>query len=257
MSLFGVGLYAASPLDSASTAYEKGEYAKSAEIYEKVAREHGVSENLLLNMGNAYVRAGDYGKAMLCYERSLRLDPSNKEVRENVKYIQSKIEDNNRADAREKKVSVTPEDNSFFSNVKDFIVHRYTSNTWAVWSAVMFVLTCICVALYIFMQEVLLRKVGFFGAMITFGICLVTMIFSIMAAKNSKIKETGVITAYKVTLLSEPYTNAKTNGYPLNRGTRLDILDSDESEDSVSTWYKVRLNSDYIGWIKAGDFEPI
>lgn len=248
---------AATQLDSAATAYEKGEYLKCIEIYEKVSEEEGTSSSLLANMGNAYVKAGDYGKAMLCYERSLRLDPSNKEVKENIKYITSKIEDNNKADAKGNKISVLPEDKSFFSNLKDYIVHDHSSNTWALWAGIMFVLTCACVALYIFFDDVLVRKIGFFGGMVAVGICVITLIFALMGAKAYDNHDEGVIVAYKVSLHDEPYITSKVNQHPLNRGTKMDILSIEENDKGEIEWYKVRLNSDYVGWINKADFEPI
>ena len=70
-------------LQNAATAYEKGDYGNAIALYNKVCETQGTSAPLLANLGNAYVKAGDYGKARLCYERSIRLNPSDSEVRTN------------------------------------------------------------------------------------------------------------------------------------------------------------------------------
>ena len=56
---------------------------------------------------------------------------------------------------------------------------------------------------------------------------------------------------------TEPFSSAKAVGTPLERGTPLDILESENSQDGTIEWYKVRLNSEFAGWIQASDFEVI
>ncbi len=244
-------------LESAEKAYNEGKFAEAAAIYDKISQEHGVSASLLANMGNAYAKAGDYGQAFLCYERSLYLDPSSNEVRNNRAYILSKIEDGNKANAKGKNISVVADEPSFFSRVKRYVTYSHTSDTWAVWGAVSFVLLCGCIALYIFRTEVLLRKIGFFGGLSLLVLCVVFMTFSFASAKACQSHDRGVITGFKVVLLTEPFSSAKAVGTPLERGTPLDILESENSQDGTVEWYKVRLNSEFAGWIQASDFEVI
>ena len=171
-------------LESAEKAYNEGKFAEASAIYGKISQEHGVSASLLANMGNAYAKAGDYGQAFLCYERSLYLDPSSNEVRNNRAYILSKIEDGNKANAKGKNISVVADEPSFFSRVKRYVTYSHTSDTWAVWGAVSFVLLCGCIALYIFRTEVLLRKIGFFGGLSLLVLCVVFMTFSFAWQKH-------------------------------------------------------------------------
>lgn len=244
-------------LGNAQKAYEAGEFAKAAGIYEEIAKSQGVSAALYANMGNAYAKAGDYGHAFLCYERSLYLNPSDKEVRNNRAYILSKIEDGNKANAKGKKISVVADSPSFFSKVGDFIKHSHTSNTWAVWGGISFILLCGCIAVYFFRQEILLRKIGFFGG---FGMAFLTVIFLWFAFASAKAVSThdqGVVMGYKVTLLAEPFSSAKPSSIPLERGTKLDVIEIEKGKENNPEWYKVRLNSDIVGWIPANDFEVI
>lgn len=242
---------------SGDSAYMQGEYARAIDEYNKVVSQKGVSSTLLYNMGNAYSKSGDYGRALLCYLRSLRIDPGNGNAKNNVKYIEEKVADNNRAELHGKKVSLEAESPSFFTSLKYFIVRDHTSNTWAVWAAAAFVLFVICLTLYIFAKIVILRKVGFFGAFVTFGICIITLIFSISASHAFKRSDDGVVLAYKVNLKTTPSQAGKENPVALCRGTRLWILDTTPKDGARPEWYKVRLNSDFVGWVEAGDFEPV
>lgn len=247
----------ASPIEEAAEAYEKGEYSKAIEIYEQLSKEKGSSASLLANLGNAYVKAGDYGRAMLCYQRAIRINPSDKEVKGNIIYLTSKVEDNNKAEAKGKKVSVTPEDKPFFTDLRHYIAFTHLSDTWALWAGIMFVLTCTCAALYIFTSNVVVRKIGFFGGFIALGISVVALVFALISASDRNKDLEGVITSYKVNLYSQPSLTSKPGANALTRGTVLDILDKESEEGSSKKWYKVRLNSDYSGWINSSDFEVI
>lgn len=241
----------------ADSAYSKGEYAKAIEIYTGLIKEKGVSDRLLYNMGNAYSKSGDYGNALLCYLRAVRLNPGNSQAQNNIKYIESKVSDNNRAELKGKKISVDPDSPAFFTQIKYFIVRDHTSNTWAIWAAASFVLTVICVALYIFTHNVLSRKIGFFGAFVCLVVSVITLIFALSSAKAFDRSDDGVIVEYKVALKTTPSNSAKDVSAPLTRGTRLWVLDESPADSQNPEWYKVRLNSDYVGWIKASDFQLV
>ncbi|MDE7412514.1 MAG: tetratricopeptide repeat protein [Muribaculaceae bacterium] len=247
----------ASELDRAAAAYENGNYNESAAIYDSIAKKRGVSMPLLYNLGNAYLKAGDYGNAMVAYQRALLLDPSANQVKNNIAYLSSKVEDNNKAETKGKKLSVLPQERSFFGALRDFIAFSNLPDTWALWSGIMFIITCGCAALYIFVSNVLIRKIGFFGGFIALGISLITLLFSFISVSSRNNLERGVITGHKVLLHSEPYQSAKTIAYPLTRGTVMNVSASEPDGEGSGRWYKVFLNSDYTGWVKSSDFEVI
>ncbi|MGL5920504.1 MAG: tetratricopeptide repeat protein, partial [Bacteroidales bacterium] len=47
----------------AALAYEKGDFTKSAELYQSLADENYQSADLYLNLGNAYYKSGNVAKA--------------------------------------------------------------------------------------------------------------------------------------------------------------------------------------------------
>lgn len=244
-------------LDSAYNAYCTGNYSRSIEIYEDCINKSGTSPQLLANIGNAYAKAGDYGRAFLNYERSLYLNPSNKEVRNNRAYIVSKIEDANKANAAGKKISVAPDEIVFFTKLGLFLKHSQTSNTWATLGVITFILLCGCIALYYFKENVLVRKIGFFGGISLLVLCIIFNIISFVSGKAYNIHNEGVIIEFKTSLKSEPFESSKTVGIPLVRGTKMTVLETQADKDGSEKWFKVRLNSDIAGWIKSKDFEII
>lgn len=241
-------------LDRASQAYAKQDYSQAIEIYKSIEASEGVSASLLYNLGNAYAKSGDYGHAMVSYLNALKLDPSNKQLRNNIEFIASKVYDNNKAEIKNSKLSVDPDNDSFFTSVKRFLARDVASNTWAIWGLIFFILFLTSVSLYIFCENVLLRKIGFFSGLATLFLTIVMVLFSFYSANVVNADNEGVIIAHKVKLHSDPSIASKEMKVSLTRGTVMDVLDQYPSESANPQWYKVRLNSDFIGWVSSTDF---
>jgi len=63
------------PPSAAEAAYAKGDYATAVEQWSEEARTVGATPGLLSALGNAEWRLGRKGRAMVCWERALLLDP--------------------------------------------------------------------------------------------------------------------------------------------------------------------------------------
>lgn len=69
-------------------------YEKAALRFERVVREGGVENGkLYYNIGNAYFRAGDLGRAILNYRRAEQFDPSDSNVKQNLEFARSQRKD--------------------------------------------------------------------------------------------------------------------------------------------------------------------
>ena len=73
--------------------YRQGDYQGAAEAYEATMAEGLTSPELHYNLGGAYYHEGQMGKAILNYERALRLDPTFRDARENLALANSHIAD--------------------------------------------------------------------------------------------------------------------------------------------------------------------
>lgn len=257
LAFFTTGVRGAE-IAEADSAYKEKDYARAISLYEEVVSEKGVSVGLLYNLGNAYFQEGDYGHAMLSYLRAHRLDPSQKEVNSNLRYLRSRIEDSNKAELKGKRMRVSPDEPSFFESLHSAIATDTSSNTWAVWGAITFILFIGGAALYIFTRSVGARKIGFFGGILCLFASFLFVIFAAMGARAQSSRDTGVVIGFKVTLLTEPGKDADANkSGVLTKGTEVSILSEEIDAEGNVTWYKVRLNSDYIGWIPASELELV
>jgi hypothetical protein len=65
-------------------AYLHGDYATAVSAYESIDRGGLVSSDLYFNLGNAYFRQGNLGRAIWAFERAAALDPDDDDVRYNL-----------------------------------------------------------------------------------------------------------------------------------------------------------------------------
>lgn len=71
--------------------YESGQFADAAKAYERSVQAGVVGPNLFFNLGNAFLRAGDQGRAILNYQRALALRPAHPEATANVAFARRSL----------------------------------------------------------------------------------------------------------------------------------------------------------------------
>ena len=92
--------------------YNESRYDSALVIYKSIIDEGYTSVPLLYNMGNTYFKLKDYPMAILNYEKALKTDPTNEEVKENLSIANALITD-----------KIEPEavaDKLFLSELKEF-----------------------------------------------------------------------------------------------------------------------------------------
>lgn len=67
-------------------AYGRGDYNAASRQFESLARD-GVSASLFFNLANSYAQAGEFGRAILNYERARRLAPGDSDIRGNLELV--------------------------------------------------------------------------------------------------------------------------------------------------------------------------
>ncbi len=76
-------------LASGNAHYERGDFERAAEDYQRIL-DYGVENEIVhYNLGNAHFKGGRLGEAILSYERALRLDPRDREASDNLAYAVS------------------------------------------------------------------------------------------------------------------------------------------------------------------------
>lgn len=233
-------------IERANQAYKQELYNEALKLYLQEAEQTGVSSSLYCNIGDTYYRLKDNVHAVLYYERALLLDPSNSDARFNLDFVRSKMQ--------------LPDDagDSWFSNWVDQTVSRLSSNAWAIIAIITFLLFLAGVAAYLFMDNVLMRKIGFFGG----ALVLLVSILANLAAFHVHDKATAgngaIIMPESVTLSTAPREprDKEEEVFQLQQGTRVEIVDS-IADKTRGKWLQVSTAGGHKAWINAKDVEVI
>jgi tetratricopeptide (TPR) repeat protein len=100
--LFGLVIFSAPPVLADQKAqsfldavklYEAREYADAAEAFQGLARDGIQNGGLYYNIANAHLKNDRLGPAILWYERALQLNPGDPDLKFNLEYARSLLED--------------------------------------------------------------------------------------------------------------------------------------------------------------------
>ena len=73
--------------------YARGDYAAAAGTYQKILGAGFRNSRVYYNLGNARFKQNQIGRAILAYERAIKLDPTDAEARENLRFANRRIRD--------------------------------------------------------------------------------------------------------------------------------------------------------------------
>lgn len=244
-----INAFAASIGQQADSAYNKEDYRAAIDLYNSSIAQEGRSSTAYYNLGNAYFRNDNLGKAVISYERALKLDPTNKDARQNLEFVKTRIQDR-------------PEDDtSFFASMHRGIRSAMTPNAWAWTAFAIFLLMMGAVALYIFTTDVTLRKTGFFGGIVLVFIFSYVVYVAADSSSTAQSHEEAVVIVPGTQLSSAPRQSrsASDKVVTIHEGTKVEIVDSVATpDDPVSPrWYEVKINNATRAWLRSVDVERI
>lgn len=230
------------------SAYNKADYQTALRYYNEALTKEGSSTELYYNIGNAYYRLDNLGRAVLSYERALKIDPSNDQARDNLQFVKSKIKDR------------PEDDSSYLNNVHKKIISLMSPDMWAWVTLGIFVLLMALVALYIFTANVNLRKVGFFGGIVMLCVFVYTLVIAYNSANEVNKHETAVVIVPTSYLSSMPASKDKNQKVvPVHEGITITIIDSVATPEDPNSrmWYNVKINNATSAWVRGSDIERI
>ena len=168
MSMSAADSYVDSLWNAANQAYSEGRWTDAADDYEMISSMGLESAALYCNTGDAFFKDGNLPKAILYYERALKLDPSYADARYNLELLNARIQD---------RIEFVPE---FILKVwaKD-VCWLMDSDSWAVAFLIFLGLTLAMILLFLLAPSVAGRRTGFFTGIVTLLLAVASVSFSL------------------------------------------------------------------------------
>ena len=223
----------------ANDAYSIGEYNNAVELYSSIEESGFVSDKLYYNMGNAYYKLGENAKAILYYERSLKIDPNDSDVITNLEIAKLSTLD---------KIDVVPEFilTTFIKSIRD----NFSCNIWAYLALIFFVVTLLFLLGFKFASSTKRRKLSFAMACFTLLLSISAVLFSTSLMIKANSNEFAIITTPVSNVKSAPNSTGN-NLFILHDGAKVEIL------EEAGTWNKIELTDGRQGWTLSSDMEII
>lgn len=216
----------------AEKAYSTKDYKQAISLYESILKEGSTSYKLHYNLGNAYFKNNELGKAIYNYELANKLQPNNKDVKTNLKIANEKTID-----------KIESKENFFIIAIKSGLVNALSTNGWA-WFSIFSLIGCLSFAFLFFVSnQLLLKRIGFFLSAISFIVFISAMILGFSALEDKKEVNFAIITYRESRIHEEPNVTSKTK-FSLHEGTKVGVLETNPE------WTNIKLENGNEGWVK-------
>lgn len=224
--------------DRAGSDYREGRYDEASKGYEAIVAQGIDDARVHYNLANAYFKLGRLGPAILEYERSLRLDPTDGEARDNLVLARGLLRDKVTEPEMQYPVRVLKET---LETVPAGIVAAAFLIFWiAAWGVAGFI--------PVTASWVRRRLLGY-GAL-ALGLVAVTFGAALLYQMRQETADIGVVMADRVDVRSGP-GEENTVLFTVHEGTRMEL------RHTLEAWTQVSLPNGLSGWVPKSAVEKV
>lgn len=256
ISLAMIGLFAANQMlllaksvpmaheamGTANQLYKMGQFTQAAQAYQQLADQGVVDSALFYNLGNAYFKQGDYGRAIANYRRAQELAPRDSDIKANLEIARAQAVDD----------FETSQDNSLPSVLSRLVRGWVSLNELAMAALGTWILLVLLVILVSSARPGSAWQKSLQYALVTTSIVLAVGVLALGSYLYSDHTDTaGVIIVSEVDVNSGPGTQYVTE-FTLHDGAEVEMV------ESRGSWIRLALpGGEMGGWVPAEAVEPV
>lgn len=225
--------------ESGNKAYIDGDYQKAIEEYTAIIDGGEYSMKLYYNLANAYFKMGANGKAILYYNKALRIAPSQEDIRHNLAIAEAQTKD---------RIAVIPE--FFLNSWLRMVRNSMSCMAWSILSLVAFGVLLAFALLFLLASRLRWRKLGFYGALCAFMLFVATTSFAVSSRNDMLSHNEAIVMGSAISVKSSPDRSA-TDLFVLHEGTKVKVL------TEVDEWVEVAIADGKKGWTERKNIEEI
>jgi len=225
-------LFANNLADSAAKAYQRKEYKLSISLYEKILAEGQTSANLYYNLGNAYFKNEALGKAIYNYELAKKLNPTDEDIKNNLRIANSKLID-----------KIDSKENYFVGAIKSGVYALFSTTGWAWLTISTLFIALLFFSVFIVSGNLILKRASFWLGSLSVVAFFISFAIGVAALHNLNKRTQAVVTSEVIQVLNAPDATGKPK-FSLHEGTKLIVL------SSTNEWASVQLANGNEGWVR-------
>ncbi|MFW5548300.1 MAG: tetratricopeptide repeat protein, partial [Bacteroidales bacterium] len=197
---------------NADSLYLQKDYIGAMKGYEAQLKETP-SARLFYNLGNCHYRLNNYPKAVLNYERCLKLDPSCKDAQFNLDLIRTKLPDR-----------FAEKSEMFFVRWYQQTLQAHSADEWGLLALPAWALTLVLFALYLLLRSPWQRRLSFALFILSLLFTLTLHVFAAVRNHQTKTEVRAVLMQATDTFTQPALTSKKDRA--LHEGTAFTVTDT-------------------------------
>lgn len=233
MLFFSAGLQAQLEVsfDSATAAYNNGDYEKAISYYQEILDKGKHSAPLYYNLGNSYYKLNRIAPSIYYYEKALLLDPTDKEIQNNLAYAQQMTLDD-----------IAPLPETTISKMYKSITGSLSFDDWsflAVGFVLLFVLSYIA---FYYLRYSTHKRLAFIASICAVILAAFATLIALSEYNAFKAQQPAIVFSEEIGVRTEP-NNQSSEAFVLHEGTKVNVL------DGYGDWKKIEISDGQTGWI--------
>jgi len=223
--------------NSAAVKYDGANYKAAVEDYRKILKTGFESLEVYYNLGNAYFKEGEVGRAIASYRRALKLNPRDEETKTNLAFAKQFTIDR----------LEYPQVNFFASLFRGVLSAFSAEEAFLIWTILFW--GTVCLWGFHFLSR---NRTRAFTTLATIFVCLLLIISIPTAAKiySQETETRGVLISTEAKIYSGPGEDF-TLQFTGHEGLEFSI---DERREA---YYRIALDNGVKGWVKSDAAEVI
>ncbi|MDD7915205.1 SH3 domain-containing protein [Polaribacter ponticola] len=223
----------------ANDLYKNNKFEEAINVYHKIESQGLESSELYYNLGNSYYKLNKVGPSIYYYEKSLKLDPLNEDVINNLVFAKRLALDN---------IEELPK--TVFQKFNKNYLQKLSYNQWAILVVIFSFLGSFLFLLFYFAASSSKKRFYFAASSLSFIFLIVSFVVTYNQYSFSKKNKEAVVFAEKTEIRNAPTLNSE-EVFTLHEGAKVLVL------DTVDNWKKIKLADGKLGWIIAEEIKEL
>lgn len=225
--------------DEATKAYNEGKYNEAIENYKHIIDNGEHSAALYYNLGNAYYKLNQIAPSIYYYEKSLLLDPSDNEVKNNLSFARNMTLD---------AIEQVPE--TGIGKIVSEITGFLSFDQWAITAIIFILLFVLGYIAFYFLSYSSQKRIAFIGSMVSLVVSLSAVLIAYLEYSSYSSEQPAIVFENEVIVKSEP-NNRSQETFRIHEGTKVFVL------DTLSDWNKIKLADGKTGWLPSTNIKML
>ena len=220
----------ATQFEAANKLYEERKFPEAATGYLAIFKSGAASPALWFNLGNAYFKSGQVGRAIVAYRHAEQFTPRDPDVKANLRFARNQVQGP-----------------TFRAPGWQRVVGGFSLNEWSVFSAIGVWVTFLSLAGARLRPDL---KPFWLPFAKIFGFLTLIQVAGLAASVAANSPEIAVVTAREVVVRNGPLEESASS-FSANDGAELQVVDRKDD------WIQVTDGTRRIGWLKRSQADQV